>query len=77
MTDDLGALRRRREHIIEKLERDIALMEAECDVFEADDLNQEKIVLVRQCINGMKEALTLLRVVHKQRLPLVSQRRPQ
>jgi hypothetical protein len=74
MTDDLKAPQRRREHLIGKLERDIALMQAECDVFEADDLNKEKLVLARRCVDGMKEALSLLRGIHEQRLLPVSQR---
>jgi hypothetical protein len=76
MTDDLKVLRKR-EHLIGKLERDIPLMEAECDVFAADDLNKDKAVLARQCIDGMKEALALLKIAHGQALRQMSQWKPQ
>jgi hypothetical protein len=77
MTDDLEARQRKCEHLVGKLERDIALMEAERDVFEADDLNKDKAVLARQCIDGMKEALSLLKIAHRQALQQMSQWKPQ
>jgi uncharacterized membrane protein YccC len=72
MSDELG---RRRTQLIERLERDLALMQAECDVFEADDVNKEKAEVARLCINGMWEALRLLKVVSESEAPVMYQRR--
>jgi hypothetical protein len=65
MTDELEVLQWKRKQRIEKLECDIALVQAQCDVFEADDIDKDKVAVLRHCVIGMKEALSLLRAIYE------------
>jgi hypothetical protein len=66
----LRALQQQRKKDIEKLERDLTLMEAQRKAVEAEGLNTETAEDLRDGINGAKNALDLLRVAFERGLPL-------
>jgi hypothetical protein len=72
MSDDAfsKALQQQRKKEIEKLERDLTLMEAQQKAVEAEGLNEEKAERLRDGINEAKNALDFLRVVCERELPL-------
>jgi hypothetical protein len=57
MDGELEALQKRRKEEIEKLEKDLPLMEAQRAAFETEDLNKEKATVLRDRIDGAKNAL--------------------
>jgi hypothetical protein len=69
MTCELETLQRKRKQRIEKLEREISLVQAQCDVFERDDIDKDKVAILRRCIAGMQEALRLLKTVYENNMP--------
>jgi hypothetical protein len=58
MDDELEALQQRRKEEIEKLEKDLTLMEAQRAAFETEDLNKEKATVLRDSIDGARNALS-------------------
>jgi hypothetical protein len=72
MSDDAfsKALQQRRKKEIEKLERDLTVMEAAQKEVEAVGLNEEKAEGLRDGINEAKNALDFWRVVYERELPL-------
>jgi hypothetical protein len=72
MSDDalLKALQQQRKKQIEKLERNLTLMEAQLKAVEAEGLNTEKIEGLRDGINEAKNALDFLRVAFEREFPL-------
>jgi hypothetical protein len=72
--DDLffKALQERRKKEIEKLERDLTLMEAQQKGFEAEGffVKTEKAAVLRDGVNGAKNALDVFRVAYERALPL-------
>ena len=69
MTYELETLQRKRKQRIEKLEREISLVQAQCDVFELDEIDRDKVAILRRCIAGMQEALSLLKTVYEKNIP--------
>jgi hypothetical protein len=69
MDDALRALQQRRKEQIEKLERDLTLMEAQQKEFKAEGFFLKKDDVLRDSINGAKNALDFLRVAYKRELP--------
>jgi hypothetical protein len=69
MDDELEALQKRRKEEIEKLEKDLPLMEAQRAAFETEDLNKEKATVLRDRIDGAKNALDILRVTYGRKMP--------
>jgi hypothetical protein len=69
MDDELEALQQRRKVEIEKLEKDLTLMEAQRATFETEDLNKEKATVLRDSIDGARNALDILRVTYGRRMP--------
>ena len=67
MDDELAALQRLRKKEIEKLERDLTLMEARQKA--SEDLDKEKVEALRDGINGARNALDFLRVAYERQLP--------
>jgi hypothetical protein len=65
----LKALQQQRKKEIDKLERDLTLMEAQQKAFEAEGLNKDKAEGLRDGINGAKNALDFLRVAYERGLP--------
>jgi hypothetical protein len=53
---------------IEKLEQDLPLMEAQRAAFETEDLNKEKATVLRDRIDGARNALDILRVTYSRRM---------
>jgi hypothetical protein len=72
MSDDAFSktLQQQRKKEIEKLERDLTLMEAQKKAFEAEGLNAEKAEGLRDGINGALNALDVLRIAYERALPL-------
>jgi hypothetical protein len=70
MDGELAALQRLRKEEIEKLERDLTLMEAQQKALEAEDLNKEKAEVLRDGIDGTRNILDVLRVTYERALPL-------
>ena len=68
----LKELQQQRKKAIEKLERDLLLMEAQQKAFEGEDLNTEKAQVLRDGINGAKNSLDVLRVAYDRAMPLQS-----
>jgi hypothetical protein len=66
----LKALQQRRKKDIEKLEGDLTLMEEQQKAFEAEDLNKDKADVLRDGINGARNALDVFRIAHERALPL-------
>jgi hypothetical protein len=66
----LKELQQQRKKALEKLERDLLLMEAQQKAFEGEDLNAEKAQVLRDGINGAKNSLDVLRVAYERQLPL-------
>jgi predicted phage gp36 major capsid-like protein len=69
MVDELKALQQRRKEEIEKLEQDLPLMEAQRAAFETEDLNREKANVLRDRIDGARNALDILRVTYGRKMP--------
>jgi hypothetical protein len=69
MTYELETLQRKRKQRIDKLEREISLVQAQCDVFELDDIDKDRVAILRHCIAGMQEALSLLKTVYENNIP--------
>jgi hypothetical protein len=69
MGDELEALQQRRKVEIEKLDKDLTLMEAQRAAFETEDLNKEKVTGLRDRIDGAKNALDILRVTYGRKMP--------
>ena len=67
----LKALQEQRKKAIEKLERDLTLMEAQQKAFEAEGLKTEKGEALRDGI-GARNALDVFRVAYERALPLQS-----
>jgi hypothetical protein len=66
----LATLQQQRKKTIEKLERDLALMEAQQKAFEGEDLKNEKAEVLRDGINGAKNSLDFFRIAYERQLPL-------
>jgi hypothetical protein len=66
MVDELEALQRRRKEEIETLEQDLTLLEAQRAAFETEDLKGD---VLRDRINGARNALDILRVAYGRRMP--------
>jgi hypothetical protein len=66
----LKELQQQRKKTIEKLERDLALMEAQQKAFEGEDLKNEKAEVLRDGINGTKNSLDFLRTAYERQLPV-------
>jgi hypothetical protein len=69
MDDELEALQQRRKGEIEKLEKDLTLMEAQRGAFGTEDLNKEKANVLRDRIDGAKNAGDILRVTFGRKMP--------
>jgi hypothetical protein len=69
MDDELAALQQRRKAEIEKLEKDLTLMEAQRGAFETEDLNKERATVLRDSIDGARNALDILRVTYGRKMP--------
>lgn len=69
MGDELETLQQRRKAEIEKLEQDLPLMEAQRAAFGAEDLNKEKANVLRDRIDGARNALDILRVTFGRKMP--------
>jgi hypothetical protein len=69
MDDELEALHHRRKEEMEKLEHDLPLMEAQRAAFETEDLNREKANVLRDRIDGARNALDILRVTYGRKMP--------
>jgi hypothetical protein len=69
MDDELEALQQRRKEEIEKIEQDLTLMEAQRAAFETEDLNKEKAAVLRDRIDGARNALDILRVTYGRKMP--------
>jgi hypothetical protein len=69
MDDELEALQQRRKAEIEKLEKDLTLMEAQRGAFETEDLNKERAAVLRDSIDGATNALDILRVTYGRKMP--------
>jgi hypothetical protein len=67
--DEFEALQQMRKEEIKKLERDLKLMEAQHQAFEAEDLNKERAKVLRDSIDGARNALDVLRVAYERKLP--------
>lgn len=63
----LKALQQERKKEIEKLERDLTLMETRQKA--SEDLDKEKVEALRDGINGARNALDFLRVAYERQLP--------
>jgi hypothetical protein len=72
MSDDAfsKALQQQRKKEIEKLERDLPLMEEQQKAFEAEGLNKDKADVLRDGINGARNALDVFRTAYERALPL-------
>ncbi len=72
MSDDAfsKALQQQRKKQIEKLERDLTLMEVQQKAVEAEGLNEEKAEGLRDGINGANNTLDFLRVAYERELSL-------
>jgi hypothetical protein len=66
------ALQQQRKKEIDKVERDLALMDAQRKAFEGEDVRGEKADVLRDGINGARNTLDVLRVAHERALPLQS-----
>jgi hypothetical protein len=66
------ALQERRKKEIEKLERDLTFMEEQRKAFEAEGLNNDKAEVLRDGINGARNALDVFRSTYERALPLQS-----
>jgi hypothetical protein len=69
MDHELEALQQRRKVEIEKLEKDLTLMEAQRGAFETEDLNKERATILRDNIDGARNALDILRVTYGRKMP--------
>jgi predicted phage gp36 major capsid-like protein len=69
MVDELKALQQRRKEEIEKLEQDLPLMEAQRAAFGTEDLNKEQANVLRDRIDGARNALDILRVTYGRAMP--------
>jgi hypothetical protein len=69
MDDELEALQQRRKGEIEKLEKDLTLMEAQRGAFETEDLNKEQATGLRDRIDGARNSLDILRVTFGRKMP--------
>jgi hypothetical protein len=72
MDDELEALQQRRKVEIDKLEKDLPLMEAQRAAFETEDLNNEKATVLRDRIAGARNALDILKVTYGRKMPAQS-----
>ena len=68
----MKALQQERKKVIEKLERDLKLLEAQREAFDAEGLKTEKGEALRDGINGARNALDVFRVAYERALPLQS-----
>jgi hypothetical protein len=68
----LKELQEQRKKAIEKLERDLRLLEAQREAFGAEDLNRDKAEVLRDRIDGAKNALDVFRVMYERAMPLQS-----
>jgi septal ring factor EnvC (AmiA/AmiB activator) len=66
MDDELEALQQRRKEEIETLEQDLTLLEAQRAAFETEDLKAD---VLRDRINGARNALDILRVAYGRKMP--------
>jgi hypothetical protein len=69
MHDELKVLQQRRKDEIEKLEQDLPLMEVQRAAFETENLNTENATVLRDRINGARNALDILRVTYGRKMP--------
>jgi hypothetical protein len=69
MDDEMEALQQRRKEEIEKLEQGLTLMEAQRAAFETEDLNKEKANVLRDRIDGARNALDIWRVAYGRKMP--------
>jgi hypothetical protein len=68
----LKTLQEKRKNEIEKLERDLPLMEAQQKAFEGEDLHTERAAALRERIDEARNALDIVRNTYKRQLPLQS-----
>jgi len=66
----LKELQQQRKRAIEKLERDLTLMEAQQKT--SEDLDNEKVGALRDGINGAKNSLDVFRVAYERAMPVQS-----
>ncbi len=65
-------LQQQRKKAIEQLERDLTLLEAQQKAFEGEDLKTEKALVLRDGIDGAKNALDVFKVMYERSMPLQS-----
>jgi hypothetical protein len=68
----LKELQQQRKKAIEQLERDLTLLEAQQKAFEGEDLKTEKAHVLRDGIDGAKNALDVFKVMYERAMPLQS-----